>query len=140
VKIVEEQAAAKSAIIGNCTYSEIFYVVSKLDVDAPHLGIEGALCTRAHEILRQQIMKAIFDGPHLAGEYMHAGFKYTMASCAGSRLSPKFAAHEITSTLVTLILEVITPVFGSETRVDAEDFLNSCQLGSLPTVLQEHFR
>ena len=139
-KTIEEQAAAKSAILGDCDYAEIFYAVSKLVVDAPELGIDRAFRTRAREILRQQIVKAIFDGPRLAGEYMHAGFKYAMTSCAASRLTPKSAAHSITSTLVTLTPEVIAPVFGAETGVDAEDFLSSYHLGSLPTVLQERFR
>jgi hypothetical protein len=35
--------------------------------------------------------------------------------------------------------EVIAPIFRAETSVDAEDFLNSCELGLLPAVLQGQF-
>jgi hypothetical protein len=109
-KLVEEQAAAKSAIMDDYDFSEIFCVVSGLDASAPSDGSNLAFSAGGYEILRQQIVKVIFEGYWLAAEYVHVGFKYTMA-----------------------------PIFGAEIGVDAEDFLNSCELGSLPIVLQGRF-
>jgi hypothetical protein len=51
-KTIKEQAAAKSAILGDCDYADIFCAVSKLVVDAPESGIDGAFCIQAREILR----------------------------------------------------------------------------------------
>ena len=67
-KSVEEQAAAKSAILADCEYAEIFCAVSALDADAPPDGPLATFATGAQQILRQQIMKVIFEGPHLAAQ------------------------------------------------------------------------
>jgi hypothetical protein len=52
-KSVEEQAVAKSAIMGDCDFSEIFCAVFGLDATAPFDGPNLAFSTGAHEILRQ---------------------------------------------------------------------------------------
>jgi hypothetical protein len=83
-KLVEEQAAAKSAIMDDYDFSEIFCVVSGLDASAPSDGSNLAFSAGGYEILRQQIVKVIFEGYWLAAEYVHVGFKYTMASCTTS--------------------------------------------------------
>jgi hypothetical protein len=51
-KSVEEQAAAKSAIMGDCNFSEIFCVVSGLDVSTLSDGPNSAFSAGAHEILK----------------------------------------------------------------------------------------
>ena len=85
-------------------------------------------------------MKLIFEGPRLAAECIQSGFSYPMASCASSLQTWKISLHSITSTLFSMTPEAIASIFGTEGGVDAEDFLNSCQLGSLPHSLQGHFR
>jgi hypothetical protein len=139
-KSMEEQAVAKSAIMGDCDFSEIFCAVSGLDARTSSDGPNPAFSAGAHEILRQQIVKVIFEGPRLATEYVHACFRYAMASCATSQRTQKSLAQSITSTLFTMTPELIAPIFGAEIGVDAEDFLSSCELGSLPAILQGRFR
>ena len=139
-KSVEEQAAAKSAILADCEYAEIFCAVSALDADAPPDGPLATFATGAQQILRQQIMKVIFEGPHLAAQCIQSGFSYPMASCANSPRTRKISSHSITCTLSSITPEAIAPIFGAESGVDAEDFLNSCELGSLPPGLQGCFR
>ena len=78
-------------------------------------------------------MKEIYEDPCLASEYMHLGFRYAMASWATVWQTKKLATQAITSTLMSITLELI--IFGVETGVKAEDFLNSCNLGSLPFIL-----
>ena len=78
-KSVEEQVAAKSAIMGDCDFFEIFCVVSGLNASVPSDGPNPGFSASTHEILRQKIMKVIFEGPRLAAEYIHAGFRYAMA-------------------------------------------------------------
>lgn len=138
-KSVEEQVAAKSAILADCEYAEIFCAVSALDADAPLDGPLATFDTCARQILRQQIMKVIFEGPHLAAQCIQSGFSYPMASCANSPRTRKISSHSITCTLSSITPEAIAPIFGAESGVDADDFLNSCHLGALPRNLQSCF-
>jgi len=137
----EEQMAAKSAIMGDYDYSELFCIVNRLG-SGTLAGDDtvATFCTRARDILRQQIMKVIFDGPRLAAEHIQTGFRYAMASCANSRRIQKTSAQNITSTLFTMAPELIAPIFGAESGVEAEDFLNSCHLKLMPAELEDRFR
>ena len=125
-KSMEEQAAAKSAVMADCEYAEIFCAVAALDADAPPDGLQATFSTSARQILQQQIMKVIFEGPRLVVECIHSSFSYPMASCASSSWIRKISAQSIMSTLSNMTPEVVAPIFGAKAGVDIEDFLNSC--------------